>query len=109
MKRRIVTALLATLLGTGVLAGCSTDAGNVNCNLSSCEVTLNRGVEANVSVLGVDVKLIEVQGGLVTLEVQGNQVTLPVGDGQGTQVAGLNVTVREVTADTVVLNVTQGQ
>lgn len=107
MKRRIATAILtATLAGT-LLTGCSDDAGDVSCNLSSCTVTLNRGVEGSLSVLGVDVELVEIQNGMVTLDVGGTNVTLPVGEGQGTQVAGVNVTVQQVTKDNVILQVTQ--
>lgn len=46
--------------------------------------------------------------GQVTLEDEGNRVTVPVSDGQRTEVACLNVAVRQVTADKVILRVTQG-
>lgn len=109
MKRRIAAALLAMTLGSGAVAGCSSDAGNVSCNLNNCTVTLNQGVDADVSVLGAKVKLVSASNGQVVLEVGGNRVTLPVGDNQGTDIGGLNIRVSEVTNAKVTLVVTKTQ
>jgi len=98
---------LSITLGLGVLAGCSNDSGDVACNLDSCTVTMKRGVDASASVLGVDIKLVAVTGDTVTIEVEGNKVNVPVGNSAQTQVAGLNVSVKEVTGEKVVLNVTR--
>lgn len=107
MKRVVARVALAAGLGLGLLTGCGGDNSDVNCNLNSCTVTLNQGVDAKASVLGIDVKLVSAGNGQVQLEVAGNQVSVPVGDGQGTQVAGLNVQVQSVTSDQVVLNITK--
>jgi hypothetical protein len=108
IRRRIAAlALTATLFGAGALAGCSGEGADVDCNLNSCTVTMDRGVDAQASVLGVDIKLTGVANDQVTLDVEGNSVSIPVGANGSTEVGGLNVTVQEVTGDKVVLQVTQ--
>ena len=108
IRRRIAAlALSATLAGAGLLAGCSSDGADVSCNLNSCTVTMDRGVDANASVLGVDITLKGVANDQVTLDVEGNSVTLPINANGSTQVGGLNVAVQSVTSDKVVLQVTQ--
>jgi len=108
IRRRIAAlALSATLAGAGLLAGCGGDGADVSCNLNSCTVTMDRGVDANASVLGVDITLKGVANDQVTLDVEGNSVTLPINANGSTQVGGLNVTVQSVTSDKVVLQVTQ--
>jgi hypothetical protein len=108
MRRRLAAFVLsATLVGAGALAGCSSEGADVSCNLNSCTVTMDRGVEASASVLGVDITLEGVANDQVSLDVGGNKISVPV-DGTGqTQVGGLNVSVQEVTGDKVVLQVTQ--
>ena len=80
MKRVVARVALAAGLGLGLLTGCGGDNSDVNCNLNSCTVTLNQGVDASASVLGIDVKLVGAGNGQVQLEVAGNQVSVPVGD-----------------------------
>jgi hypothetical protein len=107
IRRRIAAlALTAALAGAG-LAGCSSDGADVDCNLNSCTVTMDRGVDAQASVLGVDITLKGVANDQVTLDVEGNSVSIPTGGNGSTQVGGLNITVQEVTGDKVVLQVTQ--
>jgi hypothetical protein len=108
MRRRLAALALTAALAATALAGCSSEGSDVDCNLNSCTVTMDRGVDASASVLGVDVKLQSVQGQQVTLDVEGNTVTVPVGADGSTQVAGLTVTVQSVTDDQVVLQVTGG-
>ena len=109
-RGRHVARIAASLaLGLALLAGCGDNGSDVNCNLNACTVTMDRGVDANASILGVDIKLVAVQNGQVVLDVEGNQVAVPVGDNSGTEVAGLVITVQEVTADKVVLQVTRPQ
>ncbi len=107
MIRRFVIILLSALLGAGALAGCSGEGTDVSCNLNECTVTMDRGVDAQASVLGVDVKLVGVANDQVSLEVGGNKVSLPVNATGATEVGGLSVSVQEVTGDQVVLKVTQ--
>jgi hypothetical protein len=109
IRRRIAAlALAASIAGAGALAGCSSDGAKVDCgSLNSCTVTLDRGVDAQASVLGVDIKLTSVTGNQVNLDVEGNQVSVPLNGSGSTQVGGLNVTVQSVTGDQVVLLVTQ--
>jgi hypothetical protein len=108
IRRRIAAlALSVTLAGAGVLAGCSGDGADVDCNLNSCTVTMDRGVDAQASVLGVDITLKGVANDQVTLDVEGNSVNIPTGDNGSTEVGGLSITVQEVTGDKVVLQVTQ--
>jgi hypothetical protein len=109
MMRRIVVALMTAFLALGLVAGCSSEAGDVSCGTNQCDVTLNRGVDADVSVLGVSVKLVSVSSGTVTVEVGGTQVQIPVSDGQGTSAGNLNIRVTEVTDSYVKLVVTQQQ
>ena len=108
IRRRIAAlALAAALAGAGLLAGCSSDGADVDCNLNSCTVTMDRGVDANASVLGVDITLKGVANDQVTLDVEGNSVSIPINGNGSTQVGGLNVSVQSVTSDKVVLQVTQ--
>lgn len=97
--RRLVIAILPMLTGAVLLAGCGGDGegADVDCGLQECTVTFDRGVDAQASVFGLDVKLVKVDGQDVTLDVGGNSVTVPAG-GQSEGIA-----VREVTADTVVV------
>lgn len=96
--RRFAGLVTAAALGLAVLSGCSND--NVDCGLDACTVTLDRSVNASASVLGVEAKFIGANGDNVTLEVAGEQISLTVGQA-ATQVAGLNVSLDSVTADTV--------
>lgn len=101
----VVAALVATLAG-GFTAGCSSDSGGLNCSLSSCTVTLNRGVDAKASVFGVDVVLVNATDNQVTVSVAGNNINLATGGAQ-TQAAGLNIQLQSVTKDQVVLEITK--
>ncbi|MBN1173672.1 MAG: hypothetical protein JXA67_15990 [Micromonosporaceae bacterium] len=105
---RFGAVVAVAALAIGLSAGCSSEGADVSCNLNTCTVTFDRGVEAEASVLGVSVKLVSVENDLVTLDVSGNEIVLPAGDtDQQTQAGGLNVSIQEVTADKVVLEVTQ--
>jgi hypothetical protein len=108
MRRRLAALALTAALACAGRAGCSSEGADVNCNLNSCTVTMDRGVDASANVLGVDVKLKNVEGQQVTLDVGGNTVTVPVGADGTANVGGLDVTVQEVTADQVVLKITGG-
>ena len=101
IARRLAAVAAIAVLGVGPLAACSSD--NVECTLNSCTVTFDRGATAESEVLGVDVKLVGVEGNNVKLEIAGTQVTVPV---DGTiQAEGFNIGVQEVTADKVVVKI----
>ncbi|NUS72094.1 MAG: hypothetical protein HOQ05_01675 [Corynebacteriales bacterium] len=106
--RRIVAVVIAAgVLALGA-AACSTesDAGKSTCNAEKCTVTLNRGVDAKMEVLGVDVRLDEVKGDNVTVEIAGQKVTVP--HGQETEAEGFNIKVKEIDDDEVVLEIATG-
>jgi hypothetical protein len=91
-------ALAPALLGLALLTGCGGD--NVSCGIDQCTVTVEREVNASASVLGVEAKFVSASANTVTLEVAGEQVTLTKGQ-QAVQVAGLNVSLADVTGETV--------
>lgn len=103
-KRLIARVVIGLALAVAVLAGCSSEGADTDCGLDQCTVTFDRGKEAQASVLGVDARLVGVEGDQVTLEVAGEQLTLTVGQG-GTEVNGLNVTVERVTDSNVVVQI----
>lgn len=105
LARRAAALLAAAVLVVGPLAACSGEGSDVDCSLNACTVTFDRGVDAEASILGIDVKLVGVDGGNVTLDVNGNSVSVPV-DGE-VQSEGLDIDVQEVTDDKVVLKVTK--
>ena len=104
LARRAATLLVGLTLATGALVGCSSEGAETDCGLDQCTVTFDRGVEANASILGVDAKLVGVNGDQVTIEVAGEQLTLTVGQ-QGTEVAGLNVSLQSVTDKQVAIRI----
>lgn len=100
---RTVRLLAAAALGLAVLAGCSSDGVETDCSLNACTLTFDRGVSASADILGVKVELVSAQDGQATVAVAGEQVTLPVD--QATEVGGMQVTVKSVTAEQVVVQV----
>ncbi|MGA6205408.1 hypothetical protein ACPESR_11670 [Nocardia testacea] len=106
--RRLTAALLLVAAASlGSVACTATGPGaRSECEVSGCTVTFERGVQAKISVLGVDTELTSVQGELVTLSVAGQPVTIPMGESGSVQ--GLNLTVQEVTQDQVVVRLATG-
>jgi ABC-type Fe3+-hydroxamate transport system substrate-binding protein len=104
--RTTVGVLLATL-ALAFAAGCSTSGNgtSTNCSTTACTVTFDQGVNAEANILGVKAKLIGVQGQQVTVEVAGQRVQ--VAAGQPVDVGAVRVTVQEITAQKVVLQVSQ--
>lgn len=92
---RVAGALAAALLSAALLAGCSSEGAQTDCNLDACSVTFDRGVDAKASVLGVEAKLISSQGDQITVEVAGEQISLTVGQA-ATEIAGLRVSLESV-------------
>ncbi|WP_067654722.1 hypothetical protein [Nocardia harenae] len=103
--RRSLALLLLALAATACTA--QGPGSTTNCDVSGCTVTFQRGVAASASILGVDAKLVAVNGNLVTLEIAGQQVTVPAGE-QGQAAEGLNVAVQEVTEQQVVVKIGTG-
>lgn len=102
---RTVAGGLIAVLCTGAVGSCSSE--NVSCTTDSCTVTLDRGVDAKASVLGVDVTLVEVKGEQVVLDVGGTRATVP-STGAQTEVGGLAVKVNGITGEQVVLDISRG-
>ncbi|MFI7607233.1 hypothetical protein ACIBTV_19120 [Micromonospora sp. NPDC049366] len=106
--RRAAGLLAGLALGVAVLAGCSSEGADTDCSIAgSCTVTFQRGVDASASILGVDAKLVGVQGDQVTVEVAGEQVTLLAGQ-QAAEVGGLAVTLDSVTDKEIKIRIAQG-
>ncbi|WP_432968223.1 hypothetical protein [Dactylosporangium sp. CA-233914] len=101
MTRRFAAIAAGLVLALGGVAACSTD--NVDCTTNACTVTFDRGVEAESSVLGVGVKLVGVDNGVVRLEIGGTTVSVPV-DGS-TQAEGFDISVQKVTDAEVVVRI----
>lgn len=99
----VVLALAVAGVGASSLSGCSGKGADVSCSINNCTVTLDRGADAEASVLGIKVKLIGVENDQVTVDVGGNRLVLPV-DGSG-QAGGATVVVQKITADQVVLQI----
>lgn len=107
VRRLIAALLLSAAASLGISACTATGPGaRSECEVSGCIVTFERGVQAKISVLGVDTELTSVQGDLVTLSVAGQPVTVPMGESGSVQ--GLNLTVQEITQDTVVVRLATG-
>ena len=102
--RRKLAVLPFALLPLGALAACGGENSRTSCDVDSCTITFDRGVDASASILGVKAELVKVQGDLVTLKIAGQQVTVPVGDGEQ-EAEGFNVSVQSVTQDNVVVKI----
>ncbi|MFC0509283.1 hypothetical protein [Micromonospora costi] len=102
--RRAAGVLAGLALGVALLAGCSSEGASTDCGINACTVTFERGVDANASILGVEAKLVGVQGDQVTIEVAGEQLTLTTGQ-QAAEVGGFAVTLDSVTDQQVKVQV----
>jgi hypothetical protein len=107
-RARIAGVIAAVALAVALVGGCSGEGSDVSCNLNACDVTLNRGVDAQASILGVDVELVGVQNDTVNLKVGGNELAVPVGGGDASaEAGGLRFKVVEVTDNAVVMKVSR--
>ncbi|WP_227996468.1 hypothetical protein [Nocardia australiensis] len=106
--RRLIVLCLLTLLAPFAVAACTIEGSGAKseCDTSGCTVTFNRGVNAKVSVLGVDAELVAVDGNQTTLKVGGQEVTVPVGHSQSAE--GIAITVQDVTDEKVVVKFSTG-
>ncbi|MDG4766587.1 hypothetical protein O7632_21165 [Solwaraspora sp. WMMD406] len=101
---RLAGLAAALILGVALLTGCSSEGASTECGLDACTVTFDRGVQASANILGVEAKLIGSEADRVTVEIAGEQLTLTVGE-QATEVAGLAVSLQQVTESQVVVRI----
>lgn len=106
--RRLLAAFAFAASTALALTGCTASGpgSSTQCELSGCTVTFDRGVDATASVLGIEAKLVAVNGNLVTLSVAGQEVTVPVGEAQSSE--GRVITVQKVTEEQVVVEISTG-
>lgn len=103
--RRAAGLFAGLALGAAVLAGCSSEGATTDCGLDACTVTFDRGVDnAQANILGVDAKLVGVEGDVVTIDVAGEQLSLTVGQ-QATEVGGLYASVQSADQEQVVVRI----
>lgn len=106
--RRTAGLLVGLALGAAVLTGCGSAEGvSTDCGLDGCTVTFDRETNAEASILGVEARLIGAQDDQVTVEVAGEQLTLTTGQ-PAAEVGGFSVTLENVTADQVAIQVAKG-
>lgn len=100
----MAAGVAALALGAALLAGCGTEGASTNCGVDACTVTFDRGLDASVSVLGVEAKLVGVDGNQATVEVAGEQIALWT-DEPATEVAGLAVRLERLDRREVVVRI----
>ena len=103
MIRRASAPVLTALTALVLLTGCGGQGSQTDCGLDGCTVTFARNGAAAVSVLGIEARVVGVEGGTAQLEVAGQQIAVPVGG--ETQAQGFTVGVERVTDAEVVVRV----
>jgi len=96
---------IALLLGAPALTACTSEGASTSCSTTQCTVTFDRSVEGKANILGVDVRLVGVEGQTVTLEVAGEQVD--VQQGQPAMVGDFQVELTKITDTEVVVVVSR--
>ncbi|HLS75531.1 MAG TPA: hypothetical protein VK083_01920 [Nocardia sp.] len=106
--RRLFALCVFVLLAPLSVTACTVDGpgSTAECHVDGCTITFTRGVDAEASVLGIDVELVSVDGNMVTLGVAGKNVLVPIGETESAQ--GFDIAVTEVTADQVVVRISTG-
>ncbi|WP_249358791.1 hypothetical protein [Nocardia cyriacigeorgica] len=107
VRRLLAASMFATLTAFG--AGACTMQGDgytSECKVEGCVITFERGVDAEANVLGLKVKVVSVEGNMVTLSVGGQEVSVPVGESGSAE--GNTITVREVTDQQIVVEISSG-
>lgn len=94
--RRLAVVVAGLATGLALLTGCSSEGASTDCGVDQCTVTFDRGADAKASILGVDARLVKVEGDRATVEVAGEQLTVTVGQ-QATEVGGLYVSLESLT------------
>lgn len=101
---RAAALFTGLVIGLAALTGCESEGAKTDCSLDSCTVTFDRSAEGRASVLGVEAKLVGVEGDQVTVEVAGEQVTLTTGQAAA-DVGDFEVTLQNVTDSEVVVKI----
>jgi|tagenome__1003787_1003787.scaffolds.fasta_scaffold20867523_1 hypothetical protein len=108
LRVRLAVCAVSATLASALLTGCGGDGVDTDCSLAACTVTFDRGVDAQTSILGVNVKLAGVRDNQVTVNVAGQDVDVPIGSTEAeAESNGLHFRVQEVTDSTVVLKVSR--
>jgi hypothetical protein len=102
VHRRLAVVLTSVVLAFG-LAACGGGGSQTNCGLDGCTITFARSGGTEVSVLGVNARLVGVADGAAQVEVAGHQITVPVGG--ETNAGGFTVGVERVTDTEVVVRI----
>ena len=97
--RRAAAAIAVAL----ALTACAGGGSQTQCGTDGCTVTFPRTGDATVSVLGIDARLLGVQGGNAELDVEGQRIVVPVGG--ETTAGGFTVGVTEVTDTAVTVRI----
>jgi hypothetical protein len=108
VKTRLARYAAAAFLSLTLLTACGggSEGTDVDCGLDQCTVTFDRGVDAQASVLGIEAKVVKVEGDQVTLEIAGEQLTLTVGQ-PASDVEGFQVTLQSVTDSQVKVKISR--
>jgi hypothetical protein len=107
IRGRAAAPIAGLVLGAALLGGCESQGADTSCSVDSCTVTFDRSADAKASVLGVEAKLIGVEGDQVTVEVAGQQVTLTAGQA-ATQVGDFQVSLEKVDDKQVTIKIARG-
>src|SRR3712207_1117388 len=98
LRRYLAVPLVALVIG-----GCGGGGPGTSCGVDGCTVRFPRNGDASVSVLGIEARLVGVQGGRAELVVAGQSILVPVG-GEA-EAGGFTVGVEQVTDQEVVVRV----
>ena len=99
-------AAIAALTGA-TLAGCSSKGADVSCATDACTVTFDRNGHGEANILGIKVKLVDVQDDQAKMSVAGNEFTVPVGTSKDVQDGKFSVQVQQVTDSQVIVKVSR--
>lgn len=103
-RPRAGAAVAALALALTVLTGCSSEGAETDCSLDACTVTFDREVGAQASILGVEAKLVGVEGDQATVEVAGEELALTVGQA-AVEAGGMQVSLKSVDDANVVVEI----
>ncbi len=98
-------AILGLALASGVLTGCSSKNADVSCSGNACTATFVRNADSEVSVLGLKVKLVNVQNNQVQIKVGSQTITVPVGQQAQVLNGRFTIEVQQVNNDNVVVKI----